>query len=210
MPDNTVGYNNLGGTLFYLGRTEEARETFERSLEVEPSEAALSNLGTIHFGAGRYAEAAELFARARELNPANHRVALNLAFAYQEDGEPQRAAAAFGAAAKILETRLEVNPGDPELLIGLAHAYVETGREPETRELLRRALDRAGDDVEVMIGAAEIYETVGERESAFGWIEDALRRGYPRESVERNQVFEDLLADPEAGRMFETGTRAQP
>lgn len=67
-PDNVGTLNNLGLTLYYLGRAEEALELLRRGSEVEPKfQRIWLTLGFVESGVGNIPEAKRALQRAIEL-----------------------------------------------------------------------------------------------------------------------------------------------
>ncbi len=81
-PRHPEALNNLGATLFRLGRYSEAEEIFRRTLRIYPDFAdADSNLGTLLRCSGRVAEAETWLRHAIKINPKHvgARISLGLA-----------------------------------------------------------------------------------------------------------------------------------
>ncbi|MFQ5526713.1 MAG: protein kinase [Thermoanaerobaculia bacterium] len=196
-PDSARGYSNLGGFLYYLDRIEEAREMFVKSIRAEPNYEAYSNLGTIRFVQGAYLEAAGLYEKALAIDPSDYQVYSNLGAALYWSGDAQKARDAHERAGEMIEELLEVNPKEPFLLASFGLMKALTGQHLESSELVEQALSLAGDSVEVLIVAAETFESIGERKRAVDLVGRALKLGYPLESLEQNPTFRRLLAGNE-------------
>lgn len=82
---NYRAWHNLGNALYMQGRLDEARESFERSLNHAPSDntraAGWHNKGNSLLGAGQIAESIEAYKQALRLSPGNDDTRYNLAYA---------------------------------------------------------------------------------------------------------------------------------
>src|SRR3970282_2839955 len=82
------------------------------------------------------------------------------------------------------EEQRQVNPRDAALLVDLGDCQALLGNAARARELLKRGVALAPDDVEVQHTAAAAYEQIGEREAALRWIGRALGAGFSLSRVE--------------------------
>ncbi len=196
-PEGFIAWNNLGGLYFYLDRLADARNMFERSLEIETNYGAYANLGTIYHTEGHYAGAARMYEKALELDDHDYQVWGNLASAYYwMPGQRKEALAAYRRAAQMAEKLRLVNPRNAEVLSDLGEYYAMLSERPRALPLIELALSLAPDDVDVMISAGVVYEQLGDRETALEWIEKALGKGFPISQLESLPELQHLLADP--------------
>jgi tetratricopeptide (TPR) repeat protein len=195
-PDNTRGYNNLGVAYFRLQRNDDAARIWERSLAIRPTFSAASNLGTYYFAQQRYTEAARAFERAVALAPADVRVWRNLAAAlYWAPGERAKARPAFEKVVQLADAELKTNPRQPALLAQLGDAHSMLGSKPEALAAAAAA-ERLGEvDAETAFMLAGLYEQVGDRSTAFKWLEHARANGYPLETIERSPSLAEIRKD---------------
>ena len=182
----------------YLERWPEARDMFERSLQIKPNYAAYSNLGSLYFfQEARYQDAAQMYEKALEFNNRDYRVWGSLASAYYWAPEERpKASANYKRAAQMAEEQLKVNPNDASVLSHLADFYAMLGEKDKALQFLEKSLDLAPNDAEVMARAGETYEQLGQREKALEWIGKALKKGYPLATLERNPGLRELRTDP--------------
>src|SRR5262249_19136601 len=147
------GYSSLGAVLHEMGdRDPEAVQVLEQSMKLAPTQGAAGNLGLIQFSQGRYADAARAFEKALELNPSSgdYRAwrAIGLSY-YWPPGERGKAPAALAKAVALGEKQLQINPKDATLLVNLADCHALLGNSAKARELLKRGVALAPDDVEI-------------------------------------------------------------
>jgi choline-sulfatase len=95
-PTNAEYWVNLGNARRAAGNTKAAADAYRRASDIEPSSADAANgLGVLLVQQQRAAEAIPLFERALAASPEFAEARLNLAIAYQESGQRERAAAAY-------------------------------------------------------------------------------------------------------------------
>jgi len=196
-PENPKVYNNLGGVLYGLGRVDEARELFEKSIEVEPvnNYLAYSNLGTINFYAARYADAAAMYTRALEHDASDYVIWGHLGFARAYGADPQGAEGAFRRAISIGENGLEEDTADAELLSDLASYHAMIGERERSLELQQAAIARGPDSPSVMVTIGETFEVLGDREQALAWLGRALQAGMEPSELEDRPALRALVAE---------------
>jgi tetratricopeptide (TPR) repeat protein len=69
-PDAAVFFSNLGLIQFLLDRKDAARTALEKSLALDPEEAAVSlNLGDLYYREGKIEKAFELYRRVGDFDP---------------------------------------------------------------------------------------------------------------------------------------------
>jgi serine/threonine protein kinase/tetratricopeptide (TPR) repeat protein len=196
-PENPRILSNLGGVLQRLERNTEARAALVKSIGLNPTGGALSNLATLEYGEGHFVEAARIYEQATQLNQRDYRIWRNLATAYAhvEGGRP-KTLEAYRRALDLAEQERKRDPGNGMLAAETADCQAQLGNTVEARRLLAEANKLAPTDGNAAELAAQVYEDLGDRESALEMLGAALARGYPREEVERAPTFEKLRADP--------------
>ncbi|MCD4781740.1 MAG: tetratricopeptide repeat protein [Candidatus Omnitrophica bacterium] len=97
-------YNNLAFAYMLLGQYEQAEMHIKRAINIEPQYVeAIGNYGYITIGLKRYLEAINLFKVAIASNPDNPSYYKNLAYAYKQIGEGQKAKESLLKAKKIYQ-----------------------------------------------------------------------------------------------------------
>ncbi len=195
-PNNPQLLSNLGGVMLHLGRYAEAEQYLRRSVQLEPKVAALINLGAVSSKQRQWAAAAEWYERALEKDPSNHKIWESLAKAYERlPGQKDKARDAFLRAEAAVRKRLRETPDEPAMLSDLAAYLAFTGTRRDALETIQRALALAPGNVDVMMVAAEVYESLGFRTEALDWVKRALEGGFPREAVAESLGLEELRKD---------------
>jgi len=193
-PDNFWGYNNLGAAFLLAGRLDDARMNYERSMELQPNYGAVSNLGTLYYGERRFRDAARMYEKSLELGVRSYDVWGNLAAAYQWI-DTSKAKVAVRNAITLAERQHTTNARDAVIISDLAGYYAMLGNRPKTIELIKKAISLIPDDPQIFAQAGQVYERLGRRNEALGWIEKALTRGYALAMIERNPELDRLRED---------------
>lgn len=124
--------NNLGVSLFSLGRLQEAEQRYREAIEIKPEfPAALCNLADVLQANPQEAE--EFVRRALRINPKFPGGRTKLGLLLLSAGREQEAAAA-------LRKALKVSPKDADALVGLAQIERSLGRFEDAETLVKRAL----------------------------------------------------------------------
>ena len=207
VPQFTRGYNNLGAMYLMLGRGDDAREAFERSLAIEPSRSALSNLGTLYFDDARYADAAATFERALKLDDSRYLTWGNLAYAYKFGPTPGKAESCFRKAVELAEKQRQALPKDPWLLTYLAGYYAMLDQRATGLELVAQVVAENPNEKELTAKIAETFEDLGERNRALEWVARSFAAGASPSSYEGRPTLRGLVADERYRRLAEEKRR---
>ena len=207
LPDSSIGYSALGGCLFYVGETAEARTNLERAVAIGSRYDAFANLATLEFYEGRYAEAAALYEQALTMDDNDYQTWSYLGEALRFSGaDSERARAAYTEAATRVQPLLDANPDDQALLIEMASYRALLDDPNEARALIARALREDVDDPNLMFSLAAVQEELGDRDEALRWIDRCVESDFPMPVIEDYPGFKDLVADPRFEQLRRTGT----
>jgi len=189
-------WNDLAAIYYGIGYQDEAREMWERSLEIEQNYPALSNLGAFYFMQLRYRDAALFYEKALELDDYDFRVWKNLASAlYNIPGEKEYALDTYKRAAEMAESKKAINPHDAEILSALADCYLKLGDKAKASLYTDQALALSPTNLYIMLNASLVYEHMGKRDMALNLILKVFEYGYPMAQIASLPEFSDLLAD---------------
>jgi Tfp pilus assembly protein PilF len=133
-PRHAGAWNNLGTSVWQVGRVREAEEYYRRALAEAPNDfGVLNNLGNALWEQSRPAEAVEYYRRALRLNQDAPETQMNLGVALSDLGE-------FDEAIAWLEASLRLQPGFPKALDNLGMTLARLGRWDEALRLYEEAL----------------------------------------------------------------------
>ena len=173
-PESAEALYGLGSAYLQQQKTNDARECFERVLQLRAGYPgtlpnAWNNLGILAAREGQTDLAIEHFQRALQIDP-DHSVALqNLGSAYRQKKDwPQ--------ATRVLEKSLALNPDDPEANYSLAMVYAQTNDSNRAYEYLQKALLARPDYPEALNNLGILYLRTRRPEEAKQSFADSIRR----------------------------------
>jgi serine/threonine protein kinase len=195
-PDSSLGWNNLGASLLYAGKPAEAIEPFLEAIRIDDRAEARSNLGTSYYFLERYVEAEEQYLRATELEPGAAVHWGNLGDVLHVQGKDAEAREAYAEAARRAAERTVLEPLNPGARRSLARYCAKAGDEACALEESRMAQDLQPDSVETTLTAAIVRCTFGLDDECLDLLDQAVKHGLPRASIEAAPEFDRLVDDP--------------
>lgn len=207
-PNSSKGYSELGAAYYSLGRMDQARYAFEKSLSIDSTYRACANLGTIYFGQKRYADAARMYKAALGLGTSNYRVIGYLAEAYfWSPGQRDLAIETFGQAIELLDKAGMLDDTNPTQLSDLASYYARIGRSARSESLLVRAALLEPSEALILFRIADTYEQLGKRVLALDWLEKALEKGAPLETMDDFPGLREMKTDSRYRQLMDSRER---
>ena len=102
-PTNITALNNLGASLLFAQRPEEALPILKRSLELAPeaNSKVYSNLGAVYVLSGQYEKSISYLEKAISQNHKDYAAYNALGLAYEKLGKPDKALACYGRAHQL-------------------------------------------------------------------------------------------------------------
>jgi tetratricopeptide (TPR) repeat protein len=167
------GFYGLGSVYLQQQKSEKARESFERALQLPANYPgtlpnAWNNLGILAARAGRTDEAIQNFQRALQLDP-DHLIALdNLGNAYRE-------AKRWEDARTVLRRALQVSPEDPEANYSLGMVFAHLDDTEHAYEYLQKALVARPAYPEALNNLGVLYLRTQQREAAERSFKESIR-----------------------------------
>ena len=177
-PSAAAAYNNIGAVYHRQSKWDDSLPAFRKALELKPSSDAYSNVGTTLFFLGRYREAITMLEKAVQMNPNQESAVGNLADAYRQNQQWEKAQATYDRAIELTYQQLEVNPQDASALGDLAVYYAKKGGTTKALQLISRARAIDGADNSLMYDEAVIDTLAGHAEEALKALDRALASGY--------------------------------
>jgi eukaryotic-like serine/threonine-protein kinase len=198
-PDNASVYLNLGAA---YSDTEdpanypEAEKVLRKSIALEPSYAAYANLGALYIQEQKYSDAASAVEKALQMNDKNYLVWGDLAIAYDNLKDKEKADKARDREIFLLEQAIRDTPRDPMVQANLGLLYAKKKVREKAIPRIQSALVLSPDDPNVLEAVGEAYEDLGDRAQALQYIEKSLQKGYSLGALKNALDLQGLLADP--------------
>jgi hypothetical protein len=92
--------------------------------------------------------------------------------------------------------RLTVDPKSSGLLGDVALYNAHLGHSGEAEDFIRRALQVAPNDSDVLFTAAIVYELIGHRDRSLKAVGEAVKAGYSVEEIDKEPELRALHSDP--------------
>jgi Flp pilus assembly protein TadD len=195
----------LGITLEQELRYPEAEKALLKSLEIQPTELALTNLGALYYQQERYGEAVGYFEKSLLTGPASALRVSNLGEAYRHIGRDQEANQAYHKAQSLAESEVRLNPRDASARALLAYLCARLDDSKRADFEITQAVEMEAGDSRVLRWAALTYETLGERAKT---LEIARRASMPVlnelnhqpdvAGLQKDLGFQEILKDKSA------------
>ena len=172
-PQSAEAHYGLGSVHLETQRSDDARQSFERALKLQPHYPdtwtnAWNNLGVIAMQTGRSEEAVENFQAAVRQNPKNLVALDNLGNAYrQQERWPE--------ARKALARALQLNPDDAEANYSMGMVFARLNDSQRTYEYLQRALVIRPDYPEALNNLGILYLRTGRLDDGITSLKECIR-----------------------------------
>lgn len=195
-PGSSFAHTNYSYPLLSLGQADSALAEMRRGVALEPLSAALSaNLEWHLLMQHKFAEAIAQHRRTQQLDSSYFFGDSWAAAANRELGR-------FDESRRLYEEAQVFRGGHP--LPGLAVTYARMGDTTRARRILGDLLVRARQGSVNPEGIAEVYSALGARDSAFAWLERAVRnRSNALAWLRFNAVYDPIRSDPRFGALVQ-------
>jgi tetratricopeptide (TPR) repeat protein len=168
-PQNFHARTDLGVALAAVGKTSEAIEHYQRSLQLQPDYAdAHANLGNALARLGRTREAIEHYRIAVQVDPANALAHYNLGSVFASEGNLSEAIEHYQAA-------LRLEPDDVKAHNDLGVALAAIGKIPEATEHYQQVLQRQPDHAEAHTNLGNVLARSGRIREAIEHYQTAVQ-----------------------------------
>jgi tetratricopeptide (TPR) repeat protein len=173
-------------------------------VEIHPTYVGYSNLGSNYWRKRQFDEATPMFEQAYRLVP-DYRVAGNLARAYYwQRGRRNEGLEMYQHAIQLGEEQLKVNPKDPDVHILLARYCAMLGRRGEAIEHVKAALQRQPPSSHFLEIAAVVYNQLGDRPNAMGFLQKAVAEHLPVSELINEMELDNLHDLPQFQQLVKT------
>jgi tetratricopeptide (TPR) repeat protein len=172
-PKSAEAFYGLGSTYLQQQKSNEARECFQRVLQLHASYPgtvpnAWNNLGILAAREGNTDLAIQQFQRALQIDP-EHSIALqNLGSAYRQKKD-------WAQAKRVLERAIALNPDDPEANYSLGMVYAQQNDTERAYDYLQRALAARPAYPEALNNLGILYLRTRRPEEAKRSFEESIR-----------------------------------
>lgn len=186
------------------GKFAEAREEIEKAQDLAPDDLIIvNNVGKILYYSGKFSEAAEKHRYALSLDPDFRKAHLDLGYALVELDKIDDALDEFDKAAGISEVNSDV-------AAARVFALARSGQQEEARAELA-VLEPTAAEGGLALEMAHIYAALGEADTAFQWLNTAMRLKSPgRAGLLVDPRLKPLRSDPRFEALLRTIGLAPP
>ena len=202
--DTPQSWNSLGLLHEQEGKSDQAREAYEKAILLNPDYAdSHNNLGAMRLKSGEIDKAIDSFRTAARLAPWSADVRNNLGHALLEKG-------LHGEAVRAFQRAHEIDGQAPPPLVNLGNAYLRMKHFQEAISAFGKALQIQPDSAEVHHNLGYAYLESGRLDEALASFDNALRiqPQYASARNNRGTVFLRKGSFQEAGRAFEMAIEA--
>jgi tetratricopeptide (TPR) repeat protein len=198
-PASAEALYGLGSVYLQQGKTKEARESFERAIQLHTTYPgtlpnAWNNLGILSAREGNTTAAIGYFQHALQIDPAHTIALLNLGNAYRQNKD-------WAAAKESLRKALDLSPEDPETNYSLGMVYAQLGDTDRAYDYLKKALALRPVYPEALNNLGVLYLRTRRPEEAIASFEESIRvaPAYDQSYLNLARVY-TILGDREKAR----------
>jgi serine/threonine-protein kinase len=206
VPDDAIGYINVGNAYIKLGKYPFAEEFFRQALDKlaadnQTTEDAYIGWGVARFYQKDYEGAAKAFKDGLQAHEKSYLLHANLGDAQRRlAGREQEAFNAYKKAIGILQQQQQTALGLArlaELFAKRSQVKLDNADENKTDKqraiyFIRQALNSPSPNAEILASASLVYYLTGEQEQALAYLEKALQLEYPVADFQNEPEFEAL------------------
>ncbi|HEX8176197.1 MAG TPA: protein kinase [Pyrinomonadaceae bacterium] len=176
--------------LLYTGRFDEAIAEMKRAQELDPLSLIVNaDLGDTYFYARQYDRAIEQLLKTIEMDESFYYAHYELGMAYEMKGSYSEAIAEYQKARAL--------NSDPRVLALLGHAYAASGNRDEAMKVLNQLKEIEKQQYIPAYHFVILYAGLGDRDSAFEWLEKTYRDRTSRMTILQVDPYLDpLRSDP--------------
>ncbi|HEY7545888.1 MAG TPA: tetratricopeptide repeat protein [Blastocatellia bacterium] len=176
--------------LILMGQIDEAIASVRRAQELDPLSLIISrDAGRVFYFARRYDEAIEQCKKTLEMDPGFYPARITLGDAYVQEKAYDEAIAEYNNV-------ISLSGGRSRMRASLAYVYARSGRNEEARRALSELIETVEGRPASAFDLATAYTGLGDKDSAFKWLEAAYsERSYRLIYMLVDPVFDPLRSD---------------
>ena len=196
-PTNADLFNTMGAVYIQRGQWPKAIEAYQKAINFKKSSDAYTNLGFAYFYAGQYWKAIFWSQKAVDRDPHQARFVGNLADAYRQAGQYEKAQTLYDHAIELAYDQLHTNSKDAQTMGNLALYYARKGGLSKGLELITQAHTIDPKDNQLLYNEAIIQALNKDNDAALKTLADCLKNGYPKGVIMHEPDLAALRATPE-------------
>jgi TolB-like protein/Tfp pilus assembly protein PilF len=186
-PNYATAHQWYSAFLVMTGRTDEALREIQRAQELDPLSPIITAASAgIYFYARQYDKALEQIGKTRELDSDFPLTSLIAGWCYTEKRM-------YAEAIEEYQKRLAAGGAQSAPLAGLAITRALSGRPDEARKLLGELEEQYNQNGAAACDVALVYAYLGDKDTAFGWLDKAYDQHDSGLSRIKADPFYDLL-----------------
>ncbi len=192
---NPIGFNNLGVTLLYQEKYNEAIKAYFNSLDKKRLPATYHSIGTTYLMAGQCEKAAEAFNQGRALDheDAEFWGATGDALSCSPNQKNQAAVAYKQAIEIIMQQDIS---GDASSLSLVAEWYARSNNKKLAHQNIEEALQLAPNNYDCIVSAIRVYKLTNEPEKLMIQLEKASKNRKSLFEVEHDPLVKEIIQQP--------------
>jgi tetratricopeptide (TPR) repeat protein len=188
-PSYAVAHSGYADYLSKMGRREESIAEARRARELDPiSPSSNTGLGRILYRARRYDDSVRACQKALELDPNNASALWWMAFSHEQEHRLPEAIAELAKAVSL-------SGGGVLYRALLANAYAQAGERAKALSILDDLKALPEQNYVSPLDIATIFTGLGDRDSAFRWLEKAFQERTMRIQELPDPTFDSLRSD---------------
>ncbi len=166
-PDESDSHYILGTVYMDQNRFAEAERELRRAIALQSSPIALNNLGLTLIEEDKSNDAIPFLVQASAGLRDQYLGLMNLGTAYRRSNQKDAARQAYERGLALAEQELALNPRDGLIRSRVAFLCAHLGDRARAESEIRQALQLAPEDADVRDNAVDVYEAIGQRDTAF-------------------------------------------
>jgi tetratricopeptide (TPR) repeat protein len=178
LPDEPRLHSLLGHAYQQMKKPEEALQSFERALELNPKHVpTMSNTALLYDELKRYEDADRLYEEALKLEPDNHLILNNYGYSLADRNLQ------LERALDMAREAVRQQPENSSYLDTIGWVYFRLGEYVEAERHIRRAVENGDASPIVLEHLGDVYSKMGQKEKAVEYWQKALERDTSNESL---------------------------